>query len=129
VVLDDDAVRRRTWTYKNLRWTVQVPRILQQSSLAMFWGWWDHTFLVYQLCIPLYIRGSACAETHYVVRRHTTSDDYVRHRMRPLTQYVVRSRTQCERRFIRSVESNPRTHRCYTSACCVGLCLAGLDPL
>ena len=92
------CVVEMTWvnmpdTYKNLRWTVPGHTDTfgcQQRRLAMFCGCWDHTFHVYQLCI----RGSARAGTHDVVQR----------------------RTQCERRFIRSVESNyPRTRRCLQS--------------
>ena len=42
----------------------------------MFWGWWDHTFYVYQLCTWMCMRRD--------VRRRTTHD-------------VIRRRTQCER--------------------------------
>ena len=36
-------------SYKNFRWTVPGPTDTfgcQQSSLTMFWGWWDHIFHV-----------------------------------------------------------------------------------
>ena len=61
--LDDSGfttccVVEMTWvnmpdSYKNIRSTVTASTDTfgcQQSSLTMFWGWWDHTFHVYQLC-------------------------------------------------------------------------------
>ena len=41
-------------TYKNFGWAVTGSTDTfgcQQSSLTMFWGWWDNTCHVYQLCI------------------------------------------------------------------------------
>ena len=69
-------------SYRNFGWAVTASIDTfgcQESSLIMSWGWWDHTFHVYQLCTWLCM----CR----VVRRRTTS--YV----------VVQRRTQCERRL------------------------------
>jgi len=69
------CVVEMTWvkmpdSYKNFGWAVPGPITdtfgCQQSSLTMFWNWWDHTFHVYQLqCI----RDSARAPRRDARRR------------------------------------------------------------
>jgi len=76
------CVVEMTWvnmsdSYKNFCWTRPTATFrCQQSSLTMFWGWWDHTFHVYQLCS---LRGCACAVTHDVVRRRTQCECRLSH--------------------------------------------------
>jgi len=57
----------------------------QQSSLTMFWGWWDHTFYVYQLCTWLCMCRDA---------RRTTSYDHVRCRTTLYVPAHTQPRTQ-----------------------------------
>ena len=56
-------------SYKNFRWAVTASTDTfgcQQSSLTMFWGWWDHTFYVYQLCTWLRMCRDVRRCTSYV---------------------------------------------------------------
>ena len=66
------CVVEMTWlnmpdSYKNFGWTMTASTDTfgcQQSSLTMFWGWWDHTFYVYQLCTWLCMCRDARRRTH-----------------------------------------------------------------
>ena len=64
-------------SYNNFGWAVTASIDTfgcQQSSLTMFWGWWNHTFYVYQLCTCVYRDVRRRTTPPYdVVRRQTTS--------------------------------------------------------
>ena len=109
------CVVEMTWvnmpdSYNNFRWAVTASTDTfgcQQSSLTMFWGWWDHTFYVYQLCTWLCM----CRD----VRRRTTLYDVVRSRSnRTRAKYrshshYARCRTTVRRRTCVPAHAQPRT--------------------